>query len=50
MVATAVSPAFLVVFGIFLVAITVWAVLTLRWAIRRDRQRKLSQRAASLKE
>jgi hypothetical protein len=31
---------FVVVFSVFLVAIAVLCVLTLRWAIRRDRDRR----------
>jgi Flp pilus assembly protein TadB len=35
--------AFALVFSLFVVAIVVWAVLTARWAIRRDRERRVSQ-------
>jgi hypothetical protein len=41
---------FWVVFGLFLAGITVWAVMTLRWAIRRNRQLKMSQSGAELSE
>jgi|APCry1669191860_1035381.scaffolds.fasta_scaffold00900_7 hypothetical protein len=39
----AVTTAFAIVFGVFCVAIAVWAVLTVRWAIRRDRASRVSQ-------
>jgi hypothetical protein len=41
---------FWLVFGAFIVATLVWAVLTLRWAIRRNREIKMSQGAAQLSE
>lgn len=44
------SLAFIVVFAIFLVAIFVWAVLTVRWALRRDREQRMSQGSAVLEE
>jgi membrane protein implicated in regulation of membrane protease activity len=50
MIATTFTLAFKLVFGFFVVAIAVWASLTARWAMRRDRQRRLSQRDGSMKE
>jgi len=44
------SLAFIVVFVIFLLAIGVWAVLTVRWALRRDREKRVSQGSAVLEE
>ncbi len=41
---------FWLVFGVFVVAIAVWAVFTVRWAVRRNRQLKMSQAGAELKE
>jgi Flp pilus assembly protein TadB len=38
------------VFGLFIAAIVVWAVLTVRWAVRRDRQKRLSQASDQLHE
>jgi hypothetical protein len=38
--ATGLSPAFDIVFGIFVVAIIVLTVLTVRFVIRRDRGRR----------
>jgi hypothetical protein len=34
---------FWLVFGVFIVATLVWAVLTVRWAVRRNREIKMSQ-------
>jgi preprotein translocase subunit SecD len=39
----AVTTAFTIVFGVFCVAMVTWAVMTVRWAIRRDRARRVSQ-------
>jgi hypothetical protein len=39
----AVTAAFTIVFGVFCVALAAWVVLTVRWAIRRDRARRVSQ-------
>lgn len=36
--------AFDVVFGIFVSAFAIWAALTVRWAFRRDRAARVSQR------
>jgi hypothetical protein len=44
------SLGFLLVFGLFVAALAVWAVLTVRWALRRDRERRLSHRRATLDE
>jgi len=41
---------FWIVFGLFLAAISVWAVLTVRWSIRRNRELKMSQSPAELSE
>jgi Flp pilus assembly protein TadB len=42
--------AFAIVFTVFVVAIAVWAVLTVRWAVRRDRARRLSQPSDQIRE
>jgi hypothetical protein len=39
----AITAAFGIVFGLFCVALVGWAILLLRWAIRRDRSRRVSQ-------
>jgi heme/copper-type cytochrome/quinol oxidase subunit 2 len=36
---------FIAVFSVFVVAILVLVVLTMRWAIRRDRERRAAQEA-----
>jgi hypothetical protein len=38
--ATSFSPAFVIVFGVFVVALVVLVVLTVRFVIRRDRERR----------
>jgi membrane protein implicated in regulation of membrane protease activity len=39
---------FWLVFGLFIAATLVWAVLTVRWAVRRNRELKKSQGDAQL--
>jgi hypothetical protein len=41
---------FWLVFGLFIAATLVWAVLTVRWAVRRNRELKMSQGDAQLSE
>ena len=41
---------FWLVFTVFIVATLVWAILTVRWAIRRNRELKMSQGDAELSE
>ncbi len=42
--------AFWAVFSVFVVVLVVWSVATVRWAIRHDRRRGVSQDGGSLEE
>jgi hypothetical protein len=39
---------FWLVFGLFIAATLIWAVVTVRWAVRRNRELKMSQGDAQL--